>query len=515
MANRGRSGSAEEIGGSGGGGDDSLRQGLVVNGHDFDYHQLREQQLQQQRRDQERARGDIGDDEEDSSDDYDGDVTATPFSRSPILFFKKRFKAGSIKGSVFTLVVAVCGAGTLSVPYAIEQSGLLLGLALFMGGAFMAFFSLKILVISSELTGRKSYKTIAETLYGPRLSLFAQIMLILNLYGTSISYIVASGSMVSRTLQTIFDDFESKILQQQTVMLVTTILIVMPLCLLRTMGALRYSSLIGVTCSCYLAVVVMVTYFEFCAQHAVVESPLYDGGEQVVECFWEKPVKSDPIILAEFTVDRMLITLPIVVYSYTCHPNVLPIFLELNKPTRKRMTKVVSRALGLAFVLYSVIGSFAYLTFKTQLEDSEGNFLSNDFHKNESALIGAVGMSLSVILAIPLFVHAFRGNFFTLIGDDEVDPKTAPLHWHVGISIGMIVAALIPAIMIKDISMVFSVLGSTSNPIICFVLPAMFLYRAAPEGMYKCEKITAVVLAVAITLISLASLVKNIISWVN
>ncbi|GBG33801.1 Sodium-coupled neutral amino acid transporter 5 [Hondaea fermentalgiana] len=509
MPARTRSGSAEEA--LEGGNDDALRRGLVANGNDFDYQQLREQQL----REQEQARQHesvYNDDDEDDVDDYDGDVMATPFTRSPVLFFKKRFKAGSIKGSVFTLVVAVCGAGTLSVPYAIERVGLLLGLALFTGGAFMAFFSLKILVISSDLTGVKSYKAIAEHLYGPRTSLFAQIMLLLNLYGTSISYIVASGSMISRTLQTIFDDYESKILQQKTVMLVTTLLIVVPLCLLRTMGALRYSSLIGVACSCYLAIVVMVTYFDFCGHHAHVVSPRSED-YQVVECFWEKPVESDPIVLANFGIDRLLATLPIVVYSYTCHPNVLPIFLELNKPTRRRMTKVVSRALGLALVLYSIIGSFAYLTFKTQLAESEGNFLSNDFHRNESALLGAVGMSLSVILAIPLFVHAFRGNVFSLISDDDIDPKTAPLYLHVGISLGMVIAALLPAIMISDISMVFTVLGSTSNPIICFVLPAMFLMRAAPSGMYQTERVVAVVLAAAITLISLTSLAKNIISW--
>lgn len=39
--------------------------------------------------------------------------TMTPFTRSPVKFFNERFQAGSIKGSVFTLMVALIGAGTL------------------------------------------------------------------------------------------------------------------------------------------------------------------------------------------------------------------------------------------------------------------------------------------------------------------------------------------------------------------------------------------------------------------
>eukprot|EP00511_Aplanochytrium_stocchinoi_P000871 CAMPEP_0204835406 /NCGR_PEP_ID=MMETSP1346-20131115/22569_1 /ASSEMBLY_ACC=CAM_ASM_000771 /TAXON_ID=215587 /ORGANISM="Aplanochytrium stocchinoi, Strain GSBS06" /LENGTH=119 /DNA_ID=CAMNT_0051969415 /DNA_START=282 /DNA_END=637 /DNA_ORIENTATION=- len=58
----------------------------------------------------------------------------TPFTRSPVQFFQERFKAGSMKGSVFILVVSIVGAGSLSVPYAVEKSGLVLGLGLFIIG---------------------------------------------------------------------------------------------------------------------------------------------------------------------------------------------------------------------------------------------------------------------------------------------------------------------------------------------------------------------------------------------
>ena len=186
----------------------------------------------------------------------------TPFLRSPIIFFQERFSAGSIKGSISTLVVAIVGAGTLSVPLAFQQAGLILGVILFILGACSTFFFLRLLILSSELSGVKSYSGIARKLYGPCTEAFTHCCLLLNLYGTSISYVVASGSMLSPVVLLLFgrqnDQHIPYYLSSKCIMIVVTLLIIIPASLYRTMGALRYSSLIAVIGSIYLAVVVMV-----------------------------------------------------------------------------------------------------------------------------------------------------------------------------------------------------------------------------------------------------------------
>lgn len=111
----------------------------------------------------------------------------------------------------------------------------------------------------------------------------------------------------------------------------------------------------------------------------------------------------------------ILNAIPIVVYAYTCHPNVLPIFLELKNANHKRMNKVLTRAIGLSLFMYLLLGAFVYLTFKNQLAHSNGNFLQNDYHADASMLIASIGMSVSITMAIPLFVNAFRGVAFTVL----------------------------------------------------------------------------------------------------
>ena len=119
----------------------------------------------------------------------------SPFLRSPATYFSQKFQAGSVKGSVFTLTVAIVGAGSLSVPFAFQETGLILTLILFSLGALLAYFTLQMLVMSSSLVSKWhktrvcSYRQLALVLYGKKFSKFVQTCLLMNLYGTSVSYL--------------------------------------------------------------------------------------------------------------------------------------------------------------------------------------------------------------------------------------------------------------------------------------------------------------------------------------
>lgn len=71
---------------------------------------------------------------------------------------------------------------------------------MFIFGAFLAIFSIKILIICAEATGARTYPKLALKLYGHRTSFITNIFLICNLYGTTVSYIVASGNLTAKGL---------------------------------------------------------------------------------------------------------------------------------------------------------------------------------------------------------------------------------------------------------------------------------------------------------------------------
>ena len=173
------------------------------------------------------------------------------------------------------------------------------------------------------------------------------------------------------------------------------------------------------------------------------------------------------------------------------------------------MGKVVGRSVGLSCSVYIVLGSFAYLTFKEKLEHSEGNFLHNYKYPDALILLGMIGMSLSVTLAVPLFVNAFRSNIYRLIVGEHAEYSKSSTLVHVSVTVGFILLVLLPSVLVKDISVIFKILGGTTNPMISFCLPMMFFVKSSYYQSRFVERTISIVLSVSICFLSFYSLITN------
>ena len=85
---------------------------------------------------------------------------------SPVRFAQRRFRAGGTEGSVFSLIAATLGAGTISFPYAIGQNGIVFGSILIILGAAVSIYTGILLVHCSKFTGKYRYEDYALALYG-------------------------------------------------------------------------------------------------------------------------------------------------------------------------------------------------------------------------------------------------------------------------------------------------------------------------------------------------------------
>lgn len=74
----------------------------------------------------------------------------------------------------------------------------MLGSLLFIVGAALALFSIKVLIVCTEYTKAKSYGKLALKLYGQRAFSVTNALLMCNLYGTTVSYMVASGHLIAQ-----------------------------------------------------------------------------------------------------------------------------------------------------------------------------------------------------------------------------------------------------------------------------------------------------------------------------
>ena len=55
--------------------------------------------------------------------------------------------------------------------------------------------------------------------------------------------------------------------------------------------------------------------------------------------------------------------MPIFVFAYTCHQNIISITNELHDPTRRRAGITIVSAIGLALLLYIIMAICGYETF--------------------------------------------------------------------------------------------------------------------------------------------------------
>ena len=109
---------------------------------------------------------------------------------SPVRFTQRKFRAGGTSGSIFSLVAATLGAGTLTFAYAIKENGIAWGTILIILGAAISYYTGMLLVTASTKTNRHRYEDIALALYGIKFARFTSIMNLLCLMAFTMSYIV-------------------------------------------------------------------------------------------------------------------------------------------------------------------------------------------------------------------------------------------------------------------------------------------------------------------------------------
>ena len=99
-------------------------------------------------------------------------------------------REGTIKSSIFSIVILCLGSGTLTFPFIFYANGIYLGFGLILFGASISVFSGWLIVQCAEELGARRYEDIALKLYGRNMATFTSVMMLLTMLGFVIAYIV-------------------------------------------------------------------------------------------------------------------------------------------------------------------------------------------------------------------------------------------------------------------------------------------------------------------------------------
>ena len=244
-------------------------------------------------------------------------------------------KEGSILGGVFALSSLALGTGAFSIPIRCTQLGCVWYILLLFAGASAAYWTLTGLIRSSRLVRGLDYSPTVKGLIGNWQSILIDVIIIVYLFGVFVQYMVIIYSLIGRSYYEIFidtgkyknfEEYEEKVwdgaVLKYPIMFGTTLLVV-PLCLLKDIGKMRYASMFGICALIYSILVV------------VVESPWF------LIHYIDNYKKDDPKTHANwfditkgFTSDLHFFTgVATVFFTFTCHPGAFPVFKTLKNHT--------------------------------------------------------------------------------------------------------------------------------------------------------------------------------------
>lgn len=396
-------------------------------------------------------------------------------------------EAGSDEGassasSVVTLCNSAIGAGVLSLPYAFRCAGIA-------GCVIMCFVlagaqavTLYTLSKFAERYDADTYSVLTRKTVGRKLSAALSASLVIYQLGSCSAYLIIIGDTISPLLQHGFGE-DAFFAGRQFVIIFFAIFIIMPLCFPRNLSSLHYVSTAGVLGFLYTAAAIMIEGTKIVRARG---SPWED-----VHWFnWDF---------------KALFAIPIIVFGFNCHANVVTVFDELGdepdvlvtsmprdprqyrrhsstvlapKPRTLKMIGMISviiSSVSIIMVGYLAVGFAGYLTYPN---DIDSNVLKS-FPYSPILLKIARGAIAGVVTGhYPLNNNAARVGLEHLelyyFGWKDPSVNFARMQ-----TVLFVLATLAIGLTVTDLGTVLHLIGGTVAAFIIFFLPGLMLVNAA------------------------------------
>ncbi|XP_057399953.1 probable sodium-coupled neutral amino acid transporter 6 isoform X4 [Balaenoptera acutorostrata] len=366
--------------------------------------------------------------------------------------------------SVFNLMNAIMGSGILGLAYVMAHTGILGFSFLLLIVALLASYSVHLLLSLCIQTAVTSYEDLGLFAFGlPGKVVVAGTIIIQNIGAMSSYLLIIKTELPAAISEFLSGDHNgSWYLDGETLLIIICVAIVFPLALLPKIGFLGYTSSLSFF---------FMVFFALVSAYAI----------------------------------------PTMAFSFLCHTSILPIYCELQRPSKKRMQNVTNTAIALSFLIYFISALFGYLTFydsvASELLQGYSKYLPHD------VVVMTVKLCIlfAVLLTVPLIHFPARKALMMMFFSNF------PFSWirHSLITVALNIIIVLLAIYVPDIRNVFGVVGSSTSTCLIFVFPGLFYLKLSREDFLSWKKFGAFVLLIFGILVGNFSLALIIFNWIN
>uniref|UniRef100_H3DIY5 Solute carrier family 38 member 6 n=1 Tax=Tetraodon nigroviridis TaxID=99883 RepID=H3DIY5_TETNG len=408
-----------------------------------------------------------------------------------------RVKGASFVSSVFNLMNAIMGSGILGLSYVMANTGVIGFTILLTAVAGLAGYSIHLLLKLCDQTGINSYEDLGEKALKKPGKVIVGIAIIIQNIGAMSSYLFILKSELPAAIGNFLSSDSPGspwYLNGRLLLIIIALCVVLPLAVLPKIGFLGYTSSLSFFFVLYFVVVVMVTKWS-------VPCPLPKNVTTVFMLQMSNSTDWDCTAKLFVISSKSAYAIPTMAFSFLCHTAVLPIYCELDRPTKRRMQKVANVSISLSFMLYMLTAVFGYLTFYAHVRSELLLGYSTYLPGNVLVMTVRFAILLSVLLTVPL-IHfpARKAAILLLFG-------ARPFSWlvHLVTTFAILGLVMLLAIFVPDIGNVFGVVGSTTSSCLLFIFPGIFYLKISNQPLRSGDSIGAVFLVVFGLLVGVVS----------
>lgn len=211
--------------------------------------------------------------------------------------------------SIFNLASTILGSSSLAMAFAVSNAGIGLFAVLLVIVGVAAERAVYYMAKATHMTGHFDYMRVGEEAMGTFGRQLVIWSIVIQQIGAAAAFINIVGDVIKGLISSIPHASHGILGEARFWQILLALGVMLPLCLFRTITALRFASLVAVTLVISFALVVCVDGFARLGEGAIAHDTVHVG-------------PSDPI--------GTFVSLPILLFAFVCHFNVHPLMKELQ-----------------------------------------------------------------------------------------------------------------------------------------------------------------------------------------
>lgn len=394
----------------------------------------------------------------------------------------------TVWGASFNLVNSIVGAGIIGIPLAIQQCGFILGILMLSIVAVLIYHSVLMLIECGVKENKFNLEELAEHLYGVKGYYFALLFMFLFAFGGQTAYLVIIGDTVPQVADLLLPG--SFLTNRNNAILFFSVLIILPLCLIRDISKLSWSSFLSISCDVIIIFIVLIIA-PTVSKEQDTHFKASDVGEVNYDLFEGVGTMS---------------------FAFVCQHSSFIVYRSLQKPTFKNWNRVAMNSITFSFLISLVLGLVGFFSFYPFVK---GDLLNNFPTSNISIGVSRGLLALTMVFTYPMECFVARHCLLSVMekifhpveekvniegNEGEIQfprdletlivekkgfiEKMAPYV----ISILLFVVTLSIALVTSKLGAVSALTGAVAASVLGYILPALLYLQSYREEVTKTLK---------------------------